>query len=241
MAEAGRLGAPASVASVSFRLPRVRQRNLSEEVFGILRGAILSQEIPAGTRLYENDLAGQLEVSRAPIREAFRRLEQEGLIESFPRRGAIVVSVPEDEIKVFYQLRAEIEAVAFARAAATITDAQLRELEACLVRLDAAYDAKNVDRVLEADLEFHTAVMTMSKLTVLRRTWSTFDGPLRLRAYQLIEKDPTPERALVESSEYSHAVLLATLARRDPAAAERAIRGHILEVNDLVRTVTERS
>jgi DNA-binding GntR family transcriptional regulator len=145
------------------------------------------------------------------------------------------VSVPEDEIKVFSQLGAEIEAVAFARVAATIRDAQLRELEDCLARLDAAYAGGNVDRVLDADLGFHTAVMMMSGLTVLRRTWSTFDGPLRLRAYQLIEKDPTPERALVESSEYPHALLLETLARRDPEAAAQAIRGHILEVSELIQ------
>lgn len=236
----GRASGGASAGAPAFQLPRVQARNLSDEVHGILRAAILTQDIPAGTRLYEAELASQLSVSRAPIREALRVLEHEGLVQSFPRRGAIVVAVPEDEIQTFYQLRADIESTAFARAAERITDAQLIELEDCLAVLDRAYAAGDVDGVLEADLAFHSAVMTISGLTVLRRAWSSFDGPLRLRAYQLIEADPTPELALIESPDYPHSVLLDTLRRRDPAAAADAIRGHILEVSDLVRQATIR-
>ncbi len=101
-------------------------RNLSEEVYSILRPAILSQEIEPGARLLEAELATELGVSRAPVREAMRMLEHEGLLESLPRRGATVVSVPEDEIQMFYELRAEIEAKAFARAATRITDGGAR-------------------------------------------------------------------------------------------------------------------
>jgi DNA-binding GntR family transcriptional regulator len=228
-------GEPAQTAAgaAALRLPRVRPQNLSEEVYTIVRSRIIGQGIAPGTRLLEAELAEQLGVSRAPIREALRKLEHEGLIESFPRRGAIVVRVPDDEIEMFYGLRAEIEANAFARACTRITDEDLENLEAIVEELEGAYAAADVDAVLDADLKFHGAVMEISGLTLLRRVWSSFDGPLRLRAYQLIEADPDPETALVESADYPHTRLLAALRARDAEDAANAVRHHILEVSSL--------
>jgi DNA-binding GntR family transcriptional regulator len=227
------------VTTARYRLPRVLPRNLSEEVYSILRGAILSHEIEPGVRLLEAELATELGVSRAPIREAIRMLEHEGLLESLPRRGATVVSVPEDEIQMFYELRAEIEAKAFARAAGRITDEDVQGLRQKVANLHEAYRVGDVDAVTDADREFHGAVMAISGLTLLRRVWSSFDGPLRLRIYQLVEAAANPETAFIESREFSHARLLEALEARDPVEAARRVKGHILEVKELVREAHE--
>lgn len=217
------------------RLPRVLPRNLSAEVYTILRNAILSHDIEPGGRLLEADLAAELGVSRAPVREAIRMLEHEGLLESLPRRGATVVSVPEDEIQLFYEFRADIEAKAFARAAERITDDELAGLRERLEALHAAYRSEDVDAVTAADREFHGAVVGIAGLTLLRRLWSNIDGPLRLRIYQLVEAAANPDTAFIESTEFSHARLLEALEARDPDEAARRVRGHILEVQELVR------
>jgi DNA-binding GntR family transcriptional regulator len=225
---------PEVVASPGFRLPRVLPRNLSEEIYEILRSAILSQEIEPGVRLLEAELASQLGVSRAPVREAMRMLEHEGLLESLPRRGATVVTLPEDEIQLIYELRAAIEGEAFARAAVRITDAELADLRGRLADLHAAYRSGDVEAVTTADREFHGAVLSVSRLTLLRRVWANFDGPLRLRIHQLTDAAPNPDTAFIESREYSHARLVEALEARDPVEAARLVRGHILEVKELV-------
>lgn len=218
-----------------YRLPRVLPRNLSDEVYAILRAAILSHEIEPGVRLLEAELAAQLGVSRAPVREAMRKLEHEGLLESLPRRGATVVTLPEDEIQLIYELRAAIEEEAFARAAVRITEADLEGLRHDLAALHEAYRAGDVDAVTAADRAFHGAVIAVSGLTLLRRVWANFDGPLRLRIYQLIDAAANPDSAFIESREYSHARLLEALEARDPVEAARLVKGHILEVKELVQ------
>ena len=162
-------------------------------------------------------------------------LEHDGLLESLPRRGATVVTLPEDEIQMFYELRANIEAKAFARAAARITDSDIADLRERLARLHEAYRRRDVDAVTAADREFHGAVVAVSGLTLLHRVWSNIDGPLRLRVYQLVEAAPNPDTAFIESEAFSHARLLQALEARDSVEAARLVTGHILEVTDLVR------
>jgi DNA-binding GntR family transcriptional regulator len=233
------LGDPASTAART-PLPRVLPRNLSDEVYSILRTAILAHDIEPGARLLEAELAAELGVSRAPVREAIRMLEHEGLLESMPRRGATVVTIPEDEIQMFYEFRADIEAKAFARAALRITDEEIEGLRDRLATLHAAYRAGDIDAVTAADREFHGAVVSIAGLTLLRRLWSNFDGPLRLRIYQLVEAAANEDTAFIESREFSHARLLDALAAHDPDEAARLVSGHILEVKELVREAHEK-
>jgi DNA-binding GntR family transcriptional regulator len=221
-------------------LPRVLPRNLSDEVYSILRTAILAHDIEPGARLLEADLAAELGVSRAPVREAMRMLEHEGLLESLPRRGATVVTIPEDEIQMFYEFRADIEAKAFARAAVRITEEELEGLRDRLATLHAAYELRDIDAVTAADREFHGAVVAIAGLTLLRRLWSNFEGPLRVRINQLVDAAANEDTAFIESREFSHARLVEALAAHDPDEAARLVSGHILEVQELVREAHER-
>ena len=97
-------------------LPLLKPRVLRQEVLSALRTAILAREIKAGSRLLEAEVAARMGVSRAPVREAIRQLEQEGLVEFFPHRGAVVVGLPDAEIDAIYELRAMIEGRATADA-----------------------------------------------------------------------------------------------------------------------------
>jgi len=216
-------------------LPRVSPRNLSDEVYSILRTAILAHDIEPGARLLEAELAAELGVSRAPVREAMRMLEHEGLLESLPRRGATVVTIPEEEIQMFYEFRADIEAKAFARAATRITDEELDDLRDKLAQLHDAYRSGDIDAVTTADRQFHGAVVSIAGLTLLRRLWSNFDGPLRVRINQLVDAAASEDTAFIESQEFSHARLVEALEARDPAEAARLVTGHILEVKELVQ------
>jgi DNA-binding GntR family transcriptional regulator len=234
---------PASFKSqgerLGFQLPRVQPKNISTEVFEILRRGIAGGEIAAGTRLFEAELASRLAVSRAPIREAIRQLEKEGLVASFPRRGAFVVSLPDDETDAVYELRAEIEAKAFERAARSISLEGLEELGEILASIDEARTAGDVDGAIAGDQRFHARVIDFAGFVLLRTVWSNVFGLVRLRAYQLVEPVSNPETALVDDDRYTHAILLDALRRHHPGDAGIFARGHVLETLEEIRALKE--
>jgi DNA-binding GntR family transcriptional regulator len=217
------------------RLPRLQPRVLRQEVLSALRSAILSSEIRPGSRLLEAEVAARMGVSRAPVREAIRQLEQEGLVEFFPHRGAVVIGLPDDEIDAIYELRALIEASAMRRACATLTDADFAALEALIGEMEEALGRRDIVEVAEIDLRFHGMIVERSGLSLLRRIWSSLDGLVRVRSYQALERPGAAARYFIANSVASHTTLLEALRARDEDRADAAIREHILEVPQHVR------
>ena len=165
--------------SVLANLPPVERRVLRHEVLLGLRTGILSGDIAPGTRLLEVPLANELGVSRGPIREALRQLEQEGLVEFFPHRGAVVVGVAEAEVETIYGIRALLEGRAFARACRVVTDEDIDALAAMVAKMIEASEAGDLRAVTELDLQFHGRVVELSGFQYLRRLWANIDGVIR--------------------------------------------------------------
>ena len=140
----------------------VERRVLRHEVLQGLRSGILSGEIAPGTRLLEVPLANELGVSRGPVREALRQLEQEGLVEFYPHRGAVVVGVADAEVETIYGIRALLEGRAFARACRVVTDEELEALAATVEKMISASEAGDVAAVTEHDMRFHGRVVEIS-------------------------------------------------------------------------------
>ena len=233
-------GAATAATAAGLDLPRIRPRVLRHEVLGALRGAILATEIPAGARLLEADVAARMGVSRAPVREAIRHLEQEGLVEFFPHRGAVVVGVPEAEIGAIYELRAIIEGRAMAAVAVTITDAQLETLEALIAEMRQVLPSKDSAAVADVDLRFHGLLVEWSGLTLLRHIWSSLDGLVRLRSYQALGQPGKDARYFTKNVAGSHIALVEALRSRDPQRAAQAAREHVLEVPAILADIDAR-
>jgi len=218
------------VETDELRLPRVQPRVLRQEVLEAIRSAILANRIKPGTRLLEAEVATRMGVSRAPVREAIRQLEQEGLVEFFPHRGAVVVGLPEDEIDAIYELRAEIEARAIARACATASETDLTRLEGLIADMQKALKQHDIDEVAEIDLRFHGAIVELSGFSLLRHIWQSLDGLVRVRSYQALDRPGRAAQYFLSGSIASHSVLIDALRARDAAMAADAIRAHILDV-----------
>jgi DNA-binding GntR family transcriptional regulator len=214
----------------TFTLPRIQPRVLRQEVLSALRTAILANEIKAGSRLLEAEVAVRMGVSRAPVREAIRHLEQEGLVEFFPHRGAVVVGLPEAEIDAIYELRAIIEGRAMANACGSVGQAELDRLEALIVDMRAELKKGDVEAIAEIDLRFHGLIVEWSGLTLLRHIWSSLDGLVRLRSYQALDRPGRTAQYFLKNAASSHDVLVAALRSGDPAKAAEAARQHVLEV-----------
>jgi DNA-binding GntR family transcriptional regulator len=217
--------------AIGSTLPPGERRVLRQDILLGLRAGILSGEIAPGTRLLEIPLATELGVSRGPVREALRQLEQEGLVEFFPHRGAIVVGVGESEIETIYAIRALLEERAFAKACRLVDDAELDSLAEMVEKMIEASEAGDTATVAEHDMHFHGRVVELSGFSYLRRLWTSIDGVVRLRAARESERpelaDARSAREWLLEPSVEHRQLIEALRSRRPQTAAKAARAHI--------------
>ncbi|WP_256021121.1 GntR family transcriptional regulator [Roseomonas sp. GC11] len=199
-------------------------RPLAERVHVVLREAIATGLLPPGYRLSERGLAGALGVSAQPVREAMRRLEAEGLVETRPRSGSAVTPQPRARLAEMGRIRAALEGVAAGFAARHATPEDLRVLRERLAAMRAATEAGDAAALRLANEAFHTALLAISDNDVLAR------GLQALRAYDHIGRarvlaadDGQPRLALAE-----HAAILDAVAAGDEVVAEERMRAHAL-------------
>lgn len=122
-----------------------------------------------GDRIVETQLAKELNVSQAPVREAILELASIGLLEVRPYSGTFVCELSAAEIEDIFNTRAFVEEYGARRAAKRISDRQLQELEDILRQMDANRD---FDRFVQLDMDFHSLVMDASGSPALKRAWS---------------------------------------------------------------------
>ncbi|MCI8374722.1 MAG: GntR family transcriptional regulator [Lachnospiraceae bacterium] len=131
---------------------------LRDVVFQTLRQAILHGELKPGERLMEIHLAERLGVSRTPIREAIRKLELEGLVVMIPRRGAVVASITEKDLKDVLEVRRTLEILAGEVACERITPELLMELKSAGEEFGRLKETEDANRLAEADVRFHEII-----------------------------------------------------------------------------------
>lgn len=131
---------------------------LRDVVFNTLREAILKGELKPGERLMELQLAAKLGVSRTPIREAIRMLEQEGLAVTVPRKGAEVAKMTEKDMEDVLQIREALDELAAARACERISEDELTELRSTMHEFEEYTKSGNLKMIAEADVRFHDII-----------------------------------------------------------------------------------
>jgi GntR family transcriptional regulator of gluconate operon len=137
-------------------------RPLAEDAADRIRDEILSGRLSRGERLVEARIAAELHVSRGPVREAFKLLRAEGLLQEEPRRGTYVVSLSPDDVRELYDLRAAVEARAAKLVARSHSERGLAQLRDGLEAISVAAAAGDVRAVSRADLAFHETVVRLS-------------------------------------------------------------------------------
>ena len=131
---------------------------LRDVVFQTLRQAILRGELEPGERLMEIHLANRLGVSRTPIQEAIRKLELEGLVVMIPRRGAIVASITEKDLKDVLEVRRTLEIMAGEIACERITPELLEQLKNTGHEFMVRKDTNDFTSLAEVDVKFHDII-----------------------------------------------------------------------------------
>ena len=146
----------------------------------LLRTAIISGRFEAGERLIESALSAEFGTSRGPVREALRQLENEGLVMSFPYRGAVVLGVSDEEVhEVLIPIRLTLERHSFERALEKLTDDDFAELGKQIWLLEQAGKADDLIKLVEADLRFHEIVISASGQPHTVQIWRTIEPRIR--------------------------------------------------------------
>ena len=147
---------------------------LRDVVFQTLRGAILKGDLKPGERLMELQLASKLGVSRTPIREAIRMLEQEGLAVTIPRKGAEVAKMTEKDMEDVLQIRLSLEALAVRLSCENITPAALQELKVAMEDFEEKTKSGQFVEMAKADVKFHEILYKASNNPKLQQLLSMY-------------------------------------------------------------------
>ncbi|MDE6904691.1 MAG: GntR family transcriptional regulator [Lachnospiraceae bacterium] len=131
---------------------------LRDVVFNTLREAILKGELKPGERLMELQLASKLGVSRTPIREAIRMLQQEGLAVTIPRRGAEVAKMTEKNMEDVLQIREALEILAVQLACEKVTEQQIVHLGEAVEEFERAVKTGDLKQITQSDIDFHDKI-----------------------------------------------------------------------------------
>lgn len=216
-------------APMSIALPQIKNLSIREQSLDTLRQAILSGELKPGQALTETDLARQLGVSRAPIREALRILNSEGLVESIPYHGTTVRRLTKRDIEEIYSMRSLLEIYAIERVIERCDEAEWRRLRATVEDMVKAGDAGDLHAVNALDRDFHDALIEMSGHRVLQSMWLMVAMKVR-QVMALVNRRNTDLTQIARK----HLPLLDAMERGETQRARRILREHIATAGDLI-------
>ncbi len=198
--------------------------SLASVVQGELERMILSGELAPGAKLTEVALATRLGVSRGPLREAFRMLEEAGLVRTEKNRGVFVRDVPLAEALEIFDLRAAMDELVGRRLAERITPAQLKEVRALVEQMEQAVKAKDARQYHLLNLGFHDRLVDLAGNGKLTAIYRKLIKELSLfRRMNLADGWPLP----VSAGE--HRQIVKAIASGDAQAAGRAMFEHAMD------------
>ncbi len=207
---------------------------LKEKVYESLKSAIMAMDIYGDDeppRLDERRLAEELGVSRTPVREAISRLEQEGLVQSLPRRGAFVVRKSKNEILQIICVWAALESMAARLATQRASDDQIARLRALFARLDDSDEARaHIDEYSEGNIRFHQSIIALSGCDLLTQVAEGLFVHMRHIRARTIKDADRADKSVID-----HMHIIEALEARDTELAERLVREHTLALGEHVK------
>ena len=201
------------------QLPTFTQRALYQEVAEHLRQRIFARELTPGERIDELSIAGQLGISRTPLREALKVLAAEGLITMKPRRGAYVTETSPKDLADVYHLLSLLETDAAQAVARHASDAELAELKALHQELEAAVD--DADRFFVLNEAFHLRLLELADNRWRLQMVQDLRKLMKLSRQHSLHKSGRLQESLQE-----HRTLMQALLERNPQGAADSMRLH---------------
>ena len=201
--------------------------SLKQFVYDKLRNSIISGELTPGAKLIEQDISNDLNISRAPVREALNMLERDGLATIVPRHGAVVSSLSMDDIRDIWEMRELLEPLAAIQAVSNIPGKDIDYVERLI--LEVLEDPTDSTKYMESDLALHDMLYTYANNSYLRTELHTLKIHSSCARWskdlkQRVNHD-VPKTVIDISNE--HMGIIKALRSRNPEQVEESVRQHI--------------
>ncbi|GAB7055287.1 MULTISPECIES: GntR family transcriptional regulator [Paenibacillus] len=191
-------------------------------VYETLKKKIVEGDLPSNTPLVEEKLAKEYQVSRTPIREAIRHLVQDGLVEFFPRRGALVKEITVKDLEEIFTVREALEGISARIAASVINEQKIALLQETLEKADQELESGNKEQSFELGNQLHEIVLDVAGNQKVLTIVSDFKNQIQRFHYF---SNHIPGR--LELSNKEHWEIFEAIQARDGELAERRMRKHV--------------
>lgn len=195
---------------------------LADRIAEALRDAIIAGTLEPGSRVNESEIAARYRISRSPVREALRLLQQEGLVAMEPRRGAFVKRLTPQEVVDVYDVKSVLEGRATGLATRRMTESEIDSLAACVARMEREVAAGDMTAYVDSTRQFHEIIVRGAGNATLASIYQGLERKIHwLRTLSLSR----PGR--VEVSLADHRAILDAMRQRDARRAEALAHAHI--------------
>jgi len=197
--------------------------NLDQKAYQILKGMITERQLLPGDKIPQEKLAEDLGISRTPLVNALKLLEQDKLVQSIPRRGFFVRHFNKREMISIFELREVLEGLAARRAAQNITDKEIAQLKGFFKQFDGIRKITDTKAYAKEDRLFHTFLLEVGAKEFLKSILETYN--LISYSYQSVSSE-----GLIQSPDdtlQNHRDIIDAVSHRDAEAAENCMRRHL--------------
>ena len=200
------------------------ESSLAEEIIGILRIRIITGEYAMGEKLVENKIATELKVSRTPVRDAFKQLTKEKLVEYIPNKGCFARGFTEEDMRDIYAVREAVEQLAVEWAINNRTEEDLARLREQL-EIMSVYTAKKMsDKLLQANEDFNNIIYQMTESRFIVQALKSYQEYIQLARKGILSKEENLQGIYDE-----HLRIYEAIAAGDVEKAKDEVRKHLEE------------
>jgi len=202
----------------------IERQSMAIQVYNFIKKLILSGELKGGERIPEEKVASQFGISRTPIREAMKRLEEYGLIKVKPRSYAVVVSLRREEVEQIALIRAQLEILSVSLLAENGKDADFEALEHLSEEHLELISKNDIAGAYEKDSQFHLEISRLTNNQHLYEIFQKIDAKVQLARLTI----HLPINKLIKYIK-QHKVIVHAIKSRDKRKAKSLIRKHIMD------------
>lgn len=212
----------------------INYQNLSDHVAGLIRKMIMDGSLKPGEKVNQVQLAEKLNISRGPIREALRMLQNEGIIKHETNRGTFVTTLSKQDAYEIYTLRALLEGEAAQLAIPNLQNRDFLRLEELCDELQAACDVQDLERQAKCDIAFHQTIVSASRHQRLIHTHQQLDTQVGAMYFTVASMVPERDEVVVDIHRY----LIDVLKTKEKERVRKAFSDHyLLTLKDLKKKV----
>jgi DNA-binding GntR family transcriptional regulator len=213
-------------------MPKISRNVLSNKVYAAIKEMVANHRFQPGARLNVEKISKELEVSRTPVWEAVRRLQQEGLLQNIPYRGVFMVEMTLERALELYQVREALEGLAARLAALYANEKILDKMGEILENQTKVVEKGDLLGYSRTDFDFHGLIHKMSRNAVLQEMLESLKTKMQPITVEV--------RPLLPRLYEDHLEIIAVIRSKDPEKSEKVLRRHNRVVQTQIQKEIER-